>query len=785
LNEPANSGPDPDGRATSDEGPPGPVTALLQQVVAARPRPLPDDWGDALRVGSTVGRYELLRVLGRGGFGVVYEAEDHQLGRRVAFKALRGGTCTPDRLARLVAEAKAVARVDHPNIVGVHDVDVSADPPHVVLELLRGETLAGRLRRGPMPLDEALHVAIEVARALDHAHAVGVIHRDLKPSNVFLASDGRVKVLDFGLAQVLGSPGAPLGGTPAYMAPEQWRGEAQDARVDVFAAAVMLHESLCGRLPYAMVAGRSQALEPGAPPDVPPGASRALARLLARALERDPAERLATGRAWLEALLAIERRRAVRAHWSRRRLALVLASLSLLAVVATTALLVRGWRAERLGQAAFLFQRAREAVLAETEPAARSAVLDLAAARAGDLGPRERSILSAWLAERRGDDDAAVEAYERLSRERPLDREVAYLAGDLLFHRGRFGAAVPWLATAAAGEERVSPWALDHLALALHEAGRREDLARLARGLASRPPTAEVLHALSIAWGSLGDPEASLAAARRELQAGGGVTALDDLAAGYFLAGDLAHAEVLIRERLGIEGAGGLDARHGLAVVLGALGRRREGLAVWDATATASSGDLAWHRALRAAYLAGDGAALPVWQELGAEPAPAGAAFDVALLVAYVGDSEHLEAAMEALDPRERKVCQAVLDHRLGRTRDAAPALEEAVSAKGWRHGDLAFIRAEVAFAAGQAGEAIRLLEADRGRYRRLPFGMLQAWMLPRGLYLQALAEERLGQRRAARKTIDRLLVLWRDADVEQALLAQARALRARLGGRS
>jgi hypothetical protein len=151
--------------------------------------------------------------------------------------------------------------------------------------------------------------------------------------------------------------------------------------------------------------------------------------------------------------------------------------------------------------------------------------------------------------------------------------------------------------------------------------------------------------------------------------------------------------------------------------------------------------------------------------------------------LAYLGDSEHLGAELEALDPLERRACEAVLDHRRGRSRDAARALDETVAASGWRHGDLAFVRAEIALAAGRPEDTIRLLEADRARYRRVPFGMLQAWMLPRGLYLEALAHERLGERGRARETVTRLLDLWRDADRDHPLLAEARALRARLGG--
>jgi tetratricopeptide (TPR) repeat protein len=766
-------------------GPPGPLTDLLARVAGGLEKSLPEGWGDALRVGTAVGRFEILRELGRGGFGVVYEALDLQLGRLVAFKALRGGdpSRARDRGAQLQAEAEAAARLSHPNIVTLHDVGLSADPPYLVLELLRGETLAERLRRGSQPLDEALRIAVEVGRALEHAHDAGVIHRDLKPSNVFLTAEGRVKVLDFGLAQVLGRS-TQGGGTPAYMAPEQWREEAQVPSTDVFSAGAVLFESLCGQLPYRRRDGRSEVLEPGPEPRLPLPAPRSLDRLLQRALSRDPADRPCNGRAWVEELLAVQRLVARRSRWAGKRRRLVLAGASLLVVASALGLrlLFAEWRETRRREATFYYERARTAFLEESPGSVRSEAVGLALGRARDLVPRERGLLQAWDEQLRGEDEAALGLYDRLLRTDPADRETAYLGGDLLFHRGRLEEAIPWLEVGATGE-RPLDWALDHLAVALHELGRREDLVRLGQRLAGRPPTAGVLHALSIAWGSIGEQAASLAAARRELQAGGGATALDDMVASLFQAGELARAEALLRERLSLEGPGSIDARHALAVVLGAQGRRREGLAVWDATATGWTGDLAWHRLLRAVYRAGDGAAAPVWLDAGDVSWPAWAAFDVAWVLAYLGDAEHVAARSPTLGPLERRACDAILRYRRGRPADAAGALEAIVSSPEWRHGGLAFVRAEVALGAGRPREAVELLAADRARYRRLPLGMLQAWMFPRGLYLEALAHERLGERREARATIHRLLASWRDADPDQKLLTEARALRDRLEG--
>ncbi|MGA8890790.1 MAG: serine/threonine-protein kinase, partial [Anaeromyxobacteraceae bacterium] len=246
-----------------------PLSELVARLVAAPPVPLSEGYTGSLRPGAVVGRFEILGELGRGGFGIVYEARDTVLGRLVAFKAVR--PCPRDEAPRraelLAREAEAAARLDHPNIVTVHDVGTSEAGPYIVMERLHGETLRERLDRGPLPREEAARIAREVARGVAHAHASGVVHRDLKPGNVFLRRDGGVKVLDFGLARLLGGGAAPSGGTPAYMAPEQAAGDDGDARSDVFAMGVLLEELLgpgrrAGEL--RKVAARARSVEPAA-----------------------------------------------------------------------------------------------------------------------------------------------------------------------------------------------------------------------------------------------------------------------------------------------------------------------------------------------------------------------------------------------------------------------------------------------------------------------------------------------------------------------------------------
>jgi tetratricopeptide (TPR) repeat protein len=302
-------------------------------------------WAAAPRPGDEVGRFVIQRELGRGGFGLVFEAFDTHLRRAVAFKLVRPGARGRARSESLVrSEAEAVARLNHPNIVTLHDLDRCPAGPYLIFELLHGETLAERLRRGPLPLRDVVHVGVEVARALSHAHAADVVHRDLKPGNVFLCADGAVKVLDFGLAHLFGRAAAK-GGTPAYMAPEQWRAEPGDARTDLFALGVLVHEMLAGALPYRVSRDRSEALDPGPPPLLPRSAAPApLRALVARLLEKDPAARPPTAQVVLDALLPIERRLARRAGARAR-----LAAAAGLAAAAAVALAV--WRSGPAGGA--------------------------------------------------------------------------------------------------------------------------------------------------------------------------------------------------------------------------------------------------------------------------------------------------------------------------------------------------------------------------------------------------------------------------------------------------
>jgi hypothetical protein len=265
-----------------------------------------------LTPGTKIDGYEILGPLGAGGMGEVYRARDTTLKRDVAIKVLPASwSRDPDRLHRFNLEAQAAAALNHPNIVSIFHVGQYDGSPYIVTELLKGETLRDRLKRGPVRLREVLDWGVGLARGLGAAHDAGISHRDLKPENLFVAKDGQIKILDFGLAKLdplkassgdvstltlkqLTSPGQVLG-TVGYMSPEQVRGEMADARSDIFAVGVILYEVLAGKRPFqdATSAETMTAILREDPPTlsesgvaVPPGVQRIVNRCLAKVPEQ-------------------------------------------------------------------------------------------------------------------------------------------------------------------------------------------------------------------------------------------------------------------------------------------------------------------------------------------------------------------------------------------------------------------------------------------------------------------------------------------------------------------
>jgi eukaryotic-like serine/threonine-protein kinase len=259
----------------------------------------------ALKPGDQLGSFEILGLIGRGGMGEVYRARDPRLKREVAIKTLPPTFAADrDRVARFEREARAASALNHPNIVSVHDIGHQGDVWFIVSELVDGETLARVLERGPLPLRKLIEVGTQIAEGLAAAHAAGVVHRDLKPGNIMLTCDGRVKILDFGLARQdrvpgvdsttleVSQPGLILG-TPGYMAPEQVRGEATDARSDLFSLGVILYEMASGKRAFS--GGSSievmNSILKDDPPELPPASPPALDRLVRRCIEKEPARR--------------------------------------------------------------------------------------------------------------------------------------------------------------------------------------------------------------------------------------------------------------------------------------------------------------------------------------------------------------------------------------------------------------------------------------------------------------------------------------------------------------
>src|SRR5215471_4407347 len=266
----------------------------------------------ALSPGTKLGHYEILVLLGAGGMGEVYRARDPQLGRDVAIKVLPASfSHDRDRLRRFEQEARAAAALNHPNILAVYQLGTHEGAHYLVSELLEGNTLRDHLLRGPVPVRKAVDFAIQTAHGLAAAHDQGIVHRDLKPENLFVTKDGRIKILDFGLAKLIAVPQASdpgtltltertepgvILGTVGYMSPEQVRGQAADARTDLFALGAILYVMLTGRRafqkptsPETMSAILNE--EPPSITQIVGAVPPPVQRVVQRCLEKSPAQR--------------------------------------------------------------------------------------------------------------------------------------------------------------------------------------------------------------------------------------------------------------------------------------------------------------------------------------------------------------------------------------------------------------------------------------------------------------------------------------------------------------
>jgi eukaryotic-like serine/threonine-protein kinase len=291
----------------------------------------------AIPAGTKFGPYEIQSSLGAGGMGEVYKARDTRLGRTVAIKILPAHLCgTREAKERFDREARSISSVSHPSICHLYDVGAEDGISYLVMEYLEGETLADRLKQGPLPLEQLLKMAIEICEGLETAHRRGVVHRDLKPANIFILPDGHAKLLDFGLAtsspvdqgetmgaadssqtveyaMQLTSPGSAVG-TIAYMSPEQARGESVDGRSDLFSLGVVIYEMATGHRPFtgpspATVFDAILNRQPRPVAEINPDLPASIGRLITRLLAKNPRERYASAKEVSEVLCEIQQGR--------------------------------------------------------------------------------------------------------------------------------------------------------------------------------------------------------------------------------------------------------------------------------------------------------------------------------------------------------------------------------------------------------------------------------------------------------------------------------------------
>jgi TolB-like protein/tetratricopeptide (TPR) repeat protein len=420
--------------------------------------------------GEIAGRFRIVAQLGAGGMGEVYRARDTRLGRDVAIKVMPAELASDsDRLRRFEHEAHAAAALNHPNILALYDLGDHDGAPYLVTELLEGESLRERVARGPLPVKEAVHVAVQVARGLAAAHAKGIVHRDLKPDNLFVTADGTVKILDFGLASLRGArePGTGLTeaptetgltqagavlGTAGYMAPEQVRGLQVDQRADIFAFGCVLYEMLAGRRAFARntaadTLGAILKEEPVGVEVAGSDVTPALAQLVRRCLAKRPEDRFSSahdlGLALQAAVSDVDAgvRSAVVSVQPQRRRPLVLALATALVVVLAIAAVLWLRLGRRSASPAPALDPAK-VMVAPFENKTGDPSLDSIGSLAAEAISQglveigEVEVVPAPAAAARGDDAALREAATKAGAGTVVSGST-YLSGDTLELRGR------------------------------------------------------------------------------------------------------------------------------------------------------------------------------------------------------------------------------------------------------------------------------------------------------------------------------------------------------------
>jgi serine/threonine protein kinase/Flp pilus assembly protein TadD len=389
----------------------------------------------AIKPGQTLaGKYRITRELGRGGMGIVYEAEDLRLKRTVALKFLPPGlTSDPEARERFVHEAQAASGLDHRNICTIYEIDeAEAGGMYIAMACYKGESLKEKLSRGPLEPAEAIGIALAVAEGLAKAHEQGIVHRDIKPGNIMVTADGTAKILDFGLAKLGGDarltlPGTTMG-TAAYMSPEQARGDNVDCRTDVWSLGVVLYEMATGKLPFG--GDKEQAVihailhQPPRPAkDLPSGYPAELVSIIDRSLLKDPAKRFSSAREMADSLLDVKARMSARSfptarrltfRRSRKRLLLVAAGALSLASVAVAIWL--------LSRPSLAFESRDKIMVADADNLTGDKVFDLALRTAIETSLQQSSYAAVF-------DKAQIAETLRLMRKDPsakIDENVGY-----------------------------------------------------------------------------------------------------------------------------------------------------------------------------------------------------------------------------------------------------------------------------------------------------------------------------------------------------------------------
>ncbi|MFZ1983914.1 MAG: serine/threonine-protein kinase [Desulfatitalea sp.] len=266
---------------------------------------------------SEYGRYRIVKELGKGTMGVVYQAHDPQIDRMVALKILRPDRVTSESfVARFLKEARAIGRLSHPNIVTIYDVGEDHGTVYIAMEFLKGEPFNEVVRSGRLTVPQCVDIARQVAQTLDYAHRQGIVHRDIKPSNIILTEDSQVKLTDFGIARIEDTgagqqtQAGEILGTPVYMSPEQVMGQIVDGRSDLFSVGVILYEMVVGRRPFSgnNIAAIFRAIThdvPEVPSAADPFIPQSLSDLIMKSLAKETGQRFQTGRQMAEALAIV------------------------------------------------------------------------------------------------------------------------------------------------------------------------------------------------------------------------------------------------------------------------------------------------------------------------------------------------------------------------------------------------------------------------------------------------------------------------------------------------